>query len=268
MKMTRLAKTGLSCALLGVTLAATLVGSPAMAQNAAMVNNKPISKAKVDEFVKAMVAQGRPDNKELRDNVVNELIARELFVQEAEKLGLARNPDVQKQLESARTEIMSQAVIRDYVKKNPVSDADMKAEYERISKQGTGKQYKTRHILVEKEDAAKKVIEDIKKGAKFEDLAKAQSKDPGSAQNGGDLDWVSPGSVVPPFAEAMAKLEKGKMTETPVQSNFGWHVIRVEDTRDAKPPSFEEVKPQMQQFLQQKKVASLVEALKAKATIK
>jgi peptidyl-prolyl cis-trans isomerase C len=263
MKITRLAAIGLSSALLALAFA-----GPAAAQNAAVVNNKPISKAKVDEFVKAMVAQGRPDNKELRDNVVNELIARELFVQEAEKLGLARNPDVVKQLESARTEIMSQAVIRDFVKKNPVTDADMKAEYERVSKQSGGKQYKTRHILVEKEEAAKKAIEDIKKGAKFEDIAKAQSKDPGSATNGGDLDWVSPGSVVPPFAEAMAKLEKGKMTDTPVQSNFGWHVIRVEDVRDQKPPTFEEVKPQMQQFLQQKRVAGLVEQLRAKASIK
>jgi peptidyl-prolyl cis-trans isomerase C len=264
MKLTRFAKIGISSTL----LALAAIAGPAAAQNAAVVNNKPISKAKVDEFVKAMVAQGRPDNKELRDNVVNELIARELFVQEADKLGLARSPDVQKQLDSARTEILSQAVIRDYVKKNPVTDAEIKAEYDRISKQGSGKQFKTRHILVEKEDAAKKVIEDIKKGAKFEDLAKAQSKDPGSAQNGGDLDWVSPGSVVPPFAEAMAKLEKGKMTETPVQSNFGWHVIRVEDIRDAKPPAFEEIKPQIQQFLGQKKVAGLVEALRAKATIK
>ncbi len=264
MKMQRLATLGLSSTVLALALAA----SPALAQNAATVNNKAISKAKVDEFVKAMVAQGRPDNKELRDNVLNELIARELFVQEADKLGLARSADVQRQLESARTEILSQAVIRDYVKKNPVSDAELKAEYDRISKQGSGKQYKARHILVEKEDVAKKVIEDIKKGGKFEDIAKAQSKDPGSAQNGGDLDWVSPGGVVPPFAEAMAKLEKGKMTETPVQTNFGWHVIRVEDVRDGKAPAFEEIKPQIQQFLGQKKVAALVEQLRAKAVVK
>ncbi len=250
---------------LALSLVAALTTS-AHAQNAAMVNNKAIPKAKVDEFVAAMVQQGRPDNAELRAAVRDELIARELFIQEADKRGLARSADVQKQLDSARTEILSQALIKDEIKKNPIKDADLKAEYEKISKVQGEKQYKARHVLVEKEETAKAIIADLKKGVKFEELAK-QSKDPGSAQNGGDLDWIAPGSLVKPFADAMIKLEKGKYTEAPVQTQFGFHVIRLDDIRDAKPPAFEEIKPQIQQELNRRKIAEFVTKLKAGAKI-
>lgn len=252
--------------IIAVAVAGSLLSLSAVAQNAVMVNNKAITKAKVDEFVAGMVQQGRPDNAELRNAVRDELIARELFLQEAEKRGLARSADVTRQLEAARIEILSQALIRDELKKNPIKDADLKAEYDKVAKQGGDKQYKTRHILVEKEETAKKIIEDLKKGAKFEDLAK-QSKDPGSAQNGGDLDWTSPAALVKPFADVMVKLEKGKVTETPVQTQFGWHVIRVDDVRDSKPPAFEEIKPQITQELNRRKVAEFVQKLRAGAKI-
>ncbi len=238
----------------------------ASAQNAAMVNNKPISKAKVDEFVAAMVAQGRPDSPQLREGVVQELVSRELLLQQAEKQGLARSAEVAKQLESAKTEILANAVLRNYLKANPVKDADVKAEYDRVSKESGGKEYKTRHILVEKEDVAKKIIDDLKKGAKFEDLAK-QSKDPGSAAQGGDLGWANPAGFVKPFSDALVKLTKGQTTEAPVQSQFGWHVIRLEDTRESKPPAFEELKPQIQQFLSQRKVTEYITKLRAEAKI-
>nr|WP_246434623.1 peptidylprolyl isomerase [Quisquiliibacterium transsilvanicum] len=242
------------------------VASVAWAQNAAVVNNKPISTQKVDEFVKALTAQGRPDTPELRSAVREELIARELFVQEAERKGLARNVEVQRQLDAARQEIMIRALIRDHLKTHPASDAEVQAEYDKVKKQGGEKEYKARHILVEKEDEAKKVIEDLKKGAKFEDLAK-QSKDTGSAASGGDLDWNVPGTFVKPFADALASLQKGKMTEAPVQTQFGWHVIRLDDVRDVKAPPLDQVKPQIQQELERRKVQALQQELRAKAKI-
>lgn len=251
-------------AIAGATLA--LAVSSAFAQNAAVVNNKPITKQKVDEFVAALAAQGRPDSPELRAAVREELIARELFVQEAERKGLSRNIEVQRQLDTARQEIMIRAVIRDYLKANPTKDADLQTEYEKVSKAQSEKEYRARHILVEQEDVAKQIIADLKKGGKFEDLAK-QSKDTGSAANGGDLDWNVPGTFVKPFADALAKLEKGKFTETPVQSQFGWHVIRLDDTREAKAPPLEQVKPQIQQELERRKIQDMQKALRAKAKI-
>ncbi len=251
------------------TVALTLIlgaASTGWAQNAAVVNNKAIPKQKVDDFVAALTAQGRPDSPELRAAVREELIARELFTQEAEKKGLARNSDVQKQLENARQEILIRALIRDHLKANPITDAELKAEYDKVAKSGGDKEYKARHILVEKEDDAKKIIEQLKKGAKFEDLAK-QSKDTGSAAKGGDLDWNGAGTFVKPFSDAMVKLEKGKFTEAPVQTQFGWHVIRLDDVRESSPPPFEQVKPQIQQELERRRVQTLQQDLRAKAKI-
>ena len=247
-----------------VAVAAT--AGVAAAQNAAIVNNKPIPKERLDEFVAALAAQGRPDTPELRAMVRDELIARELFVQEAEKLGLARQSDVARALDNARQEILIRAVIRDFVKKNPVTDAEIQAEYDRVRKQAGEKEYRARHILVEKEDEAKKIIDQLKKGAKFEELAK-QSKDTGSAANGGDLDWNVPGTFVKPFGDALAKLEKGRVTETPVQTQFGWHVIRLDDVRDVKAPPLEQLKPQLQQSLEQRRVQDLQKRLRTTAKI-
>ena len=240
--------------------------SAAWAQNAAIVNSKPIPKAKVDEFVQALAAQGRPDSPELRNAVREELIARELFMQEAEKKGLTRNAEVQRQLESMRQDVLIRALIRDHLKSNPVTDQELKAEYDKLKGQNAEKEYKARHILVDKEDDAKKIVEQLKKGAKFEDLAK-QSKDTGSAANGGDLDWNVPGTFVKPFAEAMAKLEKGKFTEAPVQTQFGWHVIQLDDVRESKAPALEQVKPQLQQELERRKIQDLQQSLRAKARV-
>jgi peptidyl-prolyl cis-trans isomerase C len=248
------------------TIAIAAAASLAFAQNAAVVNNKPIPKQKVDEFVQALTAQGRPDTPELRAAVRDELIARELFMQEAERKGMARNADVQRQLDAARQEIMIRALIRDYLKSNPVKDEEIKAEYDKLAKQSGDKEYKARHVLVEKEDDAKKIIDQLKKGAKFEDLAK-QSKDTGSAANGGDLGWNAPGTFVKPFSDALVKLKKGEYTEIAVQTQFGWHVILLEDVRDVKPPPLEQVRPQIQQELERRRVQGLQQDLRAKAKI-
>lgn len=242
------------------------IASAALAQNAAVVNNKPIPKQKVDDFVAALAAQGRPDTPELRAAVREELIARELFVQEAEKKGLTRNADVQRQLDNVRQDILIRALIRDHLKANPIKDDEIKAEYDKIRQQAGDKEYHARHILVEKEDEAKDIIAQLKKGAKFEELAK-KSKDTGSAQSGGDLDWNTPQTFVKEFSDAMVKLEKGKFTETPVKTQFGYHVIRLDDVREAKAPPLEQVRPQIQQELERHRVQALQQTLRAKAKI-
>ena len=203
-------------------LAALIVSAslPAMAQNLAVVNGKPIPSSRADVMIKQMTSQGQQDTPELRAMVKDELINREILIQEADKLGLGTNADVKNQIEIARQSILIRALVADYLKKNPVKDADIKAEYDRFKAQASDKEYHARHILVEKEDEAKAIIAKLKGGAKFEDLAKASSKDPGSAANGGDLDWASPASFVKPFSDAMVALKKGELSETPVTVSY------------------------------------------------
>ncbi len=170
-------------------------------------------------------------------------------------------------MELARQTILIRELFVDFQKNNAVTDAEIQAEYDKFVAANAGKEYKASHILVEKEDEAKAIIASIKKGGKFEDIAKKQSKDPGSGARGGDLDWASPSSYVAEFTEALVKLEKGKMTQTPVKSQFGWHVIRLDDVREAQLPKLEEVKPQIAQQLQQQKLAKFQEDLRAKAKV-
>ena len=243
--------------------AATL---PVMAQNIATVNGKPIPSSRADLMVKQAASQGQADSADLRKMVKEELITREVLVQEADKLGLGNTAEVRNQLEIARQSLVIRALVGDFVKKHPISDADVKAEYDRFKATAGDKEYRARHILVEKEEDAKAIIAKLKTGAKFEDLAK-QSKDPGSAANGGDLDWASPASFVKPFSDAMVALQKGAHTETPVKTQFGYHVIKLEDVRAAKVPTLEEVKPQITESLQQKKLQEYQQELKAKAKI-
>jgi peptidyl-prolyl cis-trans isomerase C len=239
---------------------------PAMAQNLAVVNGKPVPSSRADAMIKQLATQGQQDSPQLRSMVKEELINREILIQEADKLGLGSNPDVKNQVEIARQSIVIRALVGDYLKKHPVSDADIKAEYDKFKAQAGDKEYRARHILVDKEDDAKAIIAKLKGGAKFEDLAK-QSKDPGSAANGGDLDWASPASYVKPFSDALVALQKGQITETPVKTQFGYHVIKLEDVRAAKLPALEEVKPQIAESLQQKKLQAFQQELRNKAKI-
>ncbi|MGE5794737.1 MAG: peptidylprolyl isomerase, partial [Bacteroidota bacterium] len=222
----------------------------AAATRVATVNGVAIPKSRVDIVVRAQQQRGVPDSEGLRNEIKEQLIVREIVAQEAAKKGLAKSPDVLAQLELSRQEVLWGAYIAEFIKNTPISDAQIKTEYERVKAQRGEKEYKVRHILVEKEDEAKQVIADLKKGRKFEELAK-QSKDPGSKDRGGDLDWNAPAGYVKPFADAMVKLTKGKYTEAPVQTQFGWHVILLEDVRDTKFPTLDEAKPQIGQALQQ-----------------
>ncbi|MGI4777263.1 MAG: foldase protein PrsA [Janthinobacterium lividum] len=239
----------------------------AMAQNVAIVNGKAVPKARVDILAQQLAKAGRPVTAEMAPQLRDEVIAREVFMQEAQKQGLDTSDDYKNQLELARQSILITALRENYLKQNAVSDADVQAEYDKFVAANGGKEYKARHILVETEDEARKIIADLNKGAKFEDLAKKLSKDPGSGANGGDLDWAAPASFVPEFSEAMMKLGKGQTTAVPVKSQFGYHVIRVDEIRQAQLPKVEEVKPQITQQLQQQRLQKFQEDLRAKAKI-
>jgi peptidyl-prolyl cis-trans isomerase C len=244
-----------------------MVALPSFAQNVATVNGKPIPAAKVDQVVKQVVAQGKAtDSPQLREAIKKDLIGREVLIQEADKQGVGTRPDVKNAIDNARQSIIINAMLADYIKKNPVKDAEIKAEYDKYKAQQGDKEYHARHILVGTEDEAKQIIAKLKGGAKFEDLAK-QSKDPGSAANGGDLDWAGPGSFVPEFSKAMTSLQKGQITETPVKTQYGYHVIKLEDVRASKFPPLEEVKQQVAESLQQRKLAAYREELLKKAKI-
>ncbi len=252
--------------LLSVALVAA-VSLPVWAQNIAVVNGKPVPSSRVEALKQQVERSGRPVTPEMMGQIKEELIAREVFMQEARKRGLDATEDYKNQLELARQSILIRELFADFQKKNPVTDAEIQAEYDKFVAANGGKEYRARHILVEKEDEALALIAQIKKGGSFEELAKKASKDPGSGANGGDLDWANAGSYVPEFSAAMSKLDKGQMTETPVKTQFGFHIIRVDDVRDTKLPALEEVKPQVSQQLQQQKIAKFQETLRAKAKI-
>lgn len=251
-----------------LTVAALMAAAPvAFAQNVAIVNGKAVPLSRVEALVQQVTASGRQVTPEIQAQIKDEVIAREVFMQEALVRGLDATPDFKVQMELARQTILIRSLFADYQKKNPISDEDIKAEYDKFAAANSGKEYRARHILVEKEDKAKAIIAQLKKGAKFEDIAKKESKDPGSGANGGDLDWANPSNYVKEFSEALVGLQKGKMTETPVKTQFGYHIIRLDDVRDAKLPKFDEVKPQVAQQMQQQRMAKFQEELRGKAKV-
>jgi len=255
---------------LSVALSMAICG-PVMAQNAAVVNGKSIPKAKLDKILES---SGQANTPELRERARDMLITRELINQEAIKTGVIANPVVQEQLEDARLNVLVGAVFESYIKRDGVSDAELKTAYDQIKGQFEGKEYRARHILVEKESEAKSLIAKLKAGEKFDELAKANSKDPGSAVKGGDLDWMSPQSLVPEFSKAMVALTKGAMTNKPVKTQYGFHIIQLDDVRDVKVPTMAELKPQLIEMMnqdqnwQRAKFNEMIEKLKSKAKVK
>ena len=239
----------------------------ALAQNVAIVNGKAVPSARVEALAQQIARSGRPVTPEMQGQLRDEVIAREIFIQEAQKQGLDTTDDYKTQMELARQTILIRELFANYQKANPTTDADLKAEYDRFAAANGGKEYRARHILVEKEDEAKAIIAQLKKGGKFDEIAKKSSKDPGSGAKGGDLDWASAGNFVAEFSDAMTKLTKGKMTETAVKTQFGYHIIRLDDVRDAQLPKFDDVKPQIAQQLQQQKMTKYQDDLRAKAKV-
>ncbi|MEO8081500.1 MAG: peptidylprolyl isomerase [Caldimonas sp.] len=257
------------CIALSAAAGAVLAPVAAHAQNIAVVNGKPVPKARADAIIaqvqKQAGARGQqlpPDlDKLVRDKVVTD----EILTQEAERRGLAASPDFKQQMELARQGILISLLSADIDKKSTASDADLQKEYDKLKAQSSGTEYKARHILVEKEDEAKALLAQLKAGAKFEDLAKKNSKDPGSAERGGELDFAGAGAYVPEFSQAMVKLKKGETTPEPVKTQFGYHIIRLDDTREAQFPPLADVKPQLQQRLAQQKAIAVRDELRAKA---
>ncbi|MGF6413416.1 peptidylprolyl isomerase [Paraburkholderia sp. MM5482-R1] len=268
----------LSRRMLALVLGATLsLATSATEKPFVTVNGKPVSQADADLYIGQAHAQGFSDSPQLTDHVRDELIRREVLFQQAEKTGFDRNPEVAARAEAARQKILAQAqatweieivraYMQDFLKKNPVSDDQLKAMYNDMKAKGGSTEYKVRHILVKDEGQAKDIIAKLNKGASFGDLAK-ESFDADTRYNGGDLGWITSSKVVKPFADAVSHLHKGEYTRTPVKTGYGFHVIEVDDTRPLQVPSFEDMKPMLYQQAQAELVDRMVKNLRAKATI-
>ncbi len=254
-------------------LTASLAAAPTFANPTAgaksavaTVNGKAIPASRAELLIASQVQQGQPNSPELQAAVREELVRREVLAQEALKKGVEKKPEVQGQLDLARQGVLIGAYLNDYARTVKISDDDVKKEYENIRANLGEKEYKARHILVETEAEAKGIIEKLNKGERFDDLAKV-SKDPGSKERGGDLGWANKASYVPPFSAAMTGLGKGKYTTAPVQSNFGWHVIQLDDVRELTAPALDDVKPQILQGMRQRAVEKHILDLRAKAKV-
>lgn len=238
--------------------------SPAVAT----VNGKAISQSSVDILARQGATAGHPDTPEARQTIIDRLALQMVVADEAIKKGLDKSPQVAEQIDSIRQSVLANAYVQDFIKNNPVTDDMLKAEYDRLKATLTGSEYKARHILVESEAEAREIIAKLKKEPRsFAKLAMDKSTDAASKVRGGDLGWFDLSRMVPEFGAAVSKLEKGKITEEPVKTNFGYHVIQLEDSRPIEVPPFEEVKPKLAQQIQQQNLKKQVEDLKAKAKI-
>lgn len=232
-----------------------------------VVNGVAIPQSRIDAMNKELTAQGQPDNPERHNAVREELVNREVLAQAAIKRGLDKNPDVQAQIDMARQAVLVRALFESEVKQNPISDADLQKQYEQFKGSMGQNEYKVSHILVDKEDEAKAIIAELNRGGDFAKIAKEKSKDPGSKENGGDLDWGPSARYVKPFADAVQSQPKGKISAAPVKTDFGYHVIRVDDVRPLKVPEFAELKDQFRQRAQQQQIQKMVMDLRSKAKI-
>jgi peptidyl-prolyl cis-trans isomerase C len=241
--------------------------SAAAASGKVVVNGVTIPQSRIDAMNKELTAQGQPDTAERQQAVKDELVNREILAQAAAKRGLDKNPDVAAQMDMARQAVLVRALFEEEVKKNPITDAQLQTQYESFKGNMGTSEYKVRHILVDKEDDAKAIIAELNKGGDFAKLAKDKSKDPGSKDNGGDLDWGPSGRYVKPFADAITSMQKGQTTPAPVKTDFGYHVIRVDDVRPLTVPPFAELKEQFRQRAQQQQIQKMVMDLRQRAKI-
>jgi peptidyl-prolyl cis-trans isomerase C len=245
----------------------SLGATAALAQNIAIVNGKAVPKARMDSLTLQFQSTGRPITPEVQEQMRQHLIALEVFTQEADKLGLSSSDEFKAQMELARQTVLANQLIKDFESKNAVTDELLKAEYDKFAAANGGKEIKARHILVDKEADASSIIASLKKGGKFEEIAKKRSKDTGSGAKGGDLDWANPSSYVPEFSAALLALKKGQLTDKAVKTQFGFHIIRVDDIRDVKLPAFDEVKPQIADQMKQDKRGTYQRDLLGKAKV-
>ena len=233
----------------------------------ATVNGKPIKQSLFDFIVKDATDHGQKVDDNVRDVIMSKLISSELVLQEAQKAGIDKKPDFIAKEELTRRELLVNVYIQDFLRNHPVSDSDIKAAYEKFKIELGDKEYNARHILLGSEVEAKDVIAQLSKGSDFSKIAKEKSIDPGSKEKGGDLGWFALGGMVKPFSEAVAKLQKGKSSTDPVQTQFGWHVIKLDDMRELKTPAFDKVKENLQKQLTQRQFEKMLTDLRAKATV-
>lgn len=245
----------------------SLTSTAFAADNVATVNGKPIKQSVFDYIAKDAAARGQKIDAPVKEAIVNKLVDSELVYQEAQKLGLDKQPDYLAREELSRRELLTNTFLQDFVKKNPVSEADSKAAYEQYKKAYGEKEFSAQHILVKTEAEAKDVIAQLGKGGNFAKIAKEKSIDPGSKEKGGDLGWFSPTMMVKPFSEALADLQKGGLTATPVQTQFGWHVIKLVDSRASQPLAYDKVKEGLQKNLQQRNLEKMMAELRSKAKV-
>lgn len=252
-----------------IIAAACLFIAPVAAEPVATVNGQEISQQSLDSFVDLLVGQGATDSEELREQVKNELIHRTIAVQAAEKAGIHEKSAVKQEIELARQGILVRALMADHLENNPISDAAIEAEYDKLkAQQADEDEYQVRHILTKEKDEADALIADIKADKiSFSDAAKQESIDTGSGNRGGDLGWAPPSNYVPEFAEAVKKLGKGNMSDEPVESQFGWHIIEVQDSRTPEMPALDELKPQIEEQLRQRSLAEFQQELTESADI-
>ena len=248
-------------------VAVALGAAPLWAGDVAKVNGQPIPEAHLNAILDKQIEQGQKESKELREAIREELIRRAVIEQAAKQAGLDRDEKVKAEMALAQQGVLLRHYLTQYAKKHPVSQEELNAAYENIKKAFSGNEYHARHILFEKEEEAKAAIAKLKSGqAKWDDLAK-ESKDPGSKERGGDLGWATPDMFVPEFGAAMAKLKKGEMTDRPVKTQFGWHVIRLDDVREQTPPRLDEIRVQLEQQLQQQKIEAHIDELVKRAKV-
>ena len=239
----------------------------ASAGSKVVVNGVTIPQSRIDAMNRELTAQGQPDTDERKQAVREELVNREVLAQAAAKRGLDKSPDIAAQMEMARQAVLVRALFEEEVKKNPITDSQLAQQYEQFKGSMGTNEYKVRHILVDKEDDAKQIIADLNRGGDFAKLAKDKSKDPGSKDNGGDLDWGPSARYVKPFADAVTSQPKGKASTAPVKSDFGYHVIIVDDVRPLKVPEYTEIKEQFRQRAQQQAIQKMVVDLRQKAKV-
>jgi peptidyl-prolyl cis-trans isomerase C len=241
--------------------------SASAAAGKVVVNGVTIPQSRIEMMNRELTAQGQPESPERMQAIREELVNREVLAQAAQKRGLDKSPDVQAQMEMAKQAVLVRALFESEVKAHPITDADLQQQYEQFKSSMGTNEYKVRHILVDKEDDAKAIIAELNKGADFAKLAKEKSKDPGSKDNGGDLDWGPSARYVKPFADAVQGLQKGQTTTAPVKTDFGYHVIRLDDVRALKVPEFTELKEQFRQRAQQQQIQKLVMDLRQRAKV-
>ncbi|HEY5995305.1 MAG TPA: peptidylprolyl isomerase [Gallionellaceae bacterium] len=254
--------------LAAIAAAGLLMVSPAYSQDkaAAKVNGVAIPQSLVDVQVKEATSQGQPDSPELRNAIVDQMINVELLSQEAAKKGLDQQQDFKDRIEMIRKSSLARAYVQEYFKDHPISEDKLKQEYDTLKPKMGGSEYKVSHILVATEEEAKAIEAQLKKGAKFDKIAKDKSKDPSSAIRGGDMGWINPSNYVPPFADSVTHLKKGQ-TSAPVQSQFGWHIIRLVDVRARAIPSFDQVRDELRQNMQQQAIQQMIGDLRKNAKI-